>query len=123
MAVKRVLLVEPQFYTRVELEDALEPKGFQVTSVKDRYNALMKLKSQIFHLIMTGARDASNEVLFLLRSLREAGIVLPVVVLLSDPTASLVQRIGEYPPVEIVVMPYSLRELTRRMETVASRRR
>lgn len=117
-SMKRILLIEPEFYNRVDLEDTLSPHGFQVVSVKDRFSALMKLKSQVFNLMMTGLKDDPGELFFLLKSLRESGSTIPVVILAHLPTMEVIQKLSRYAPLEVVVQPYSIKNLVSKLEQV-----
>ena len=116
--MKRILLIEPEFYNRVELEDMLSPHAFQVISVKDRFSALMKLKSQVFNMILVILKKDPAELYFLLRSLRDSGTGIPVVILSSTPTMEVVQKLTRYNPVEIVVQPYSIKHLVNRLSHI-----
>jgi len=117
--MKRILLIEPGFYQRVDLEDTLSPHSFQVTSVKDRFSALMKLKSQVFNMIMTSMREDIKELMFLLKSLRDTGTTIPIVVLSTTPTAETVQRLSRFQPIEIIVQPYSIKQLVQRLDQIS----
>ena len=113
--MKRILLIEPEFYKRVELEDVLSPQGFQVSSVKDRYSALMKLKSQVFNIIMTCMKEDPGELFFLLQSLRDSGSVLPVVILAQSPTMAVIQKLSRFNPIEVIVQPFAFKHLVTRL--------
>ncbi|PIE03222.1 MAG: hypothetical protein CSA81_03565 [Acidobacteria bacterium] len=119
--MKRILFIEPDFYKRVDLEDILSPHGFQVISVKDRYAALMKLKSQIFSLILTELQTNDADLFFLLKSLRETDSKIPVVVLANKPTKELISQLTVYKPIEVIVMPFSIKHLAIRLNQIVKK--
>lgn len=117
-AIKQVLLVEPEFYTRVQLDDDLAPFGFQVVSVKKIRNALIKVKTQIFQAILVSYDNDVETPLRLLIALRQNFNMVPVVILTRRPTESQLVRLMQHKPVGVVVKPYSLMDLVQRLDTM-----
>lgn len=116
--MKRVLLIEPGFYARVKIDDELSQHGFQVTSVKAVDAALIKMKTQIFHIMLVSFDSMKEDTLRMLLALRESFNYIPVVVLTQRPTEEWLGRILQYRPVEILVTPYALPDLVLRMENM-----
>lgn len=115
----RVLLIEHEFYTRVDMDDQLSPYGFHVEPVKNLKNATIKLKVQSFDLIMLSFEDSIEEALRLLIALREAGNNLPVVLLARAPTPEMMAKFMRFENLEVVVKPYAVIELARRARELA----
>ena len=113
--MKQVLLIEPEFYTRVQLDDELAPHGYQVTSVKRVRNAIIKMKTQVFHIILMSYEEDVEGALRLLATLRQAFNSIPVVVLTKRPTENQLIQLMRFRPVEVVVRPYSLINLLDRI--------
>ena len=121
--MKHVLLIEPGFYSRVQLDDELAPYGFMVTSVKQVNSAIIKMKTQVFHLLLMSYDDDIEGGLRLLAALREAFNPLPVVMMTKKPTEDQLVRLMQFRPVEVIVKPYSLLDLVERMETMIQARK
>lgn len=113
--MKQVLLIETEFYTRVRLDDELAAHGFQVTSVKKIRDAFYKLKGQMFNVLLVSYDQEINTVLRLLATLRQSGNKIPAVILAKKPTEQQLIQLLSYRPLEVVVKPYSLVDLTRRL--------
>lgn len=116
--MKQVLLIESEFYTRVQLDDELAPYGYQVTSVKRVKNALIKMKTQIFNLIIISYDEQVDAALSLLATLRQGFNTIPVVVMTKRPTEEQLLQLLRFRPVELVVKPYSLVDLLARMSNL-----
>ena len=114
--MKQVLLIEPGFYPRVQLDDELSPHGYSVVSTKTVRNALIKMKTQVFHLVIISYSDQINLALQLLHDLRESFNLIPVVILSKQPTEKQLIQLLAYRPIDFVVKPYSLVNLLSRME-------
>lgn len=114
--MKHVLLIYPDFFTRVELDDMLAPKGFSVTATKDFGRAYVKLKSQSFQLIVTHIPQAFGMLTGFLSSLRSQRPDLPVVVLTERVTDVQVQELKRFAPLEVVLEPFSLFDLLKRFD-------
>jgi len=113
--MKRVLVIEPGFYTRVALDDELSQHGYQVTAVKTVESALIKMKTQIFHLILVSF-DGMEQITFqMLMALRESFNHVPVIVITKRPTEDQLVRLSQFRPVEILVQPYAMVDLLDRM--------
>jgi len=117
-ALKHILLIESEFYTRVQLDDDLSPYGFQVTSVKKVRNALIKLKTQIFQAIVISYDDDVETPLRLLATLRHIFNQSPVLVLAKRPTEAQLMQLMRYKPVEVMVKPYGLMDMVQRLESL-----
>ena len=116
MANKHILISEPGFYPRVQLDDELAPHGYQVTAVKRVEAAVMKMKTQVFHLLLMAYEEHVEEALRLLATLRESFNHIPVILLTKKPTETQIREVMQYRPIEIVVKPYSLFDLLGRIE-------
>ena len=114
--MKQVLLIEPGFYPRVQLDDELAPHGYQVVCTKTVRNALIKMKTQIFQLIIISYDEQVDDALRMLSSLRGSYNLTPVVVLTKRPTEEQMISLLGFRPIELVVKPYSLVDLIGRME-------
>ena len=114
--MKRILLVESDFYVRVQLDDHLDEHGFQVVCVKRVRDAMMKLRTQVFQVLLTSYEDDFIPSLRLLATLRATGNQLPVVVVTKRPTQEQLMQMMEYRPLEVLVKPYSMVELVQRLE-------
>lgn len=114
--MKQVLLIETEFYTRVRLDDELGAHGFQVTSVKKIRDAFFKLKGQMFNMLLVSYDQEINTVLRLLATLRQSGNKIPAVILAKKPTEEQLIQLLSYRPLEVVVKPYSLVDLMKRLE-------
>lgn len=117
-ALKQVMLIEPEFYTRVQLDDDLAPYGYQVTAVKRVRDALIKMKTQIFHLILISYETDVETPLRLLATLRQSFNQIPVIVMTKRPTEDQLLQLMRFKPVEIIVRPYSLVNLAERMDSL-----
>lgn len=117
-SLKQVLLVESEFYARVQLDDDLAPHGFQVTAVKKIRTAMQKLKSQIFHVVIVSYDADLDTPLRLLATLRHNFSPIPVVVLAKRPTEDQLIQLLAYKPVEVLVKPYALLSLVQRMNAL-----
>lgn len=115
---KQVLLIESEFYTRVQLDDDLSPFGFQITSVKRIKKALIKLKTQIFQAIVISYDTDVESPLRLLATLRHGFNQVPVLVLAKRPTEQQLIHLMRFKPVEVMVKPYSLMDMIQRLENM-----
>lgn len=113
--MKRILVIESNFYVRVHLDDQLESQGFEVVLCKKVRDALMKLRAQVFNVIVTSYDDDFFSTLRLLATIRSQGSKVPVVCLTKRPTESQMMQFMEYRPVEVIVKPYSIVALTERL--------
>ncbi len=113
--MKQILLVEPDFYPRVALDDQLAPNGFHVVPVKRIRDALIKLKTQVFQLVLISYEDVDPALRFL-ATLRHNQNKIPVVLLTKNPTQDDLIRLSSFPPIEVIIKPYSLHELIKRMD-------
>jgi len=120
--MKRVLVIEPGFYARVQLDDELTPYGFQVTAVKAVEQALIKMKTQIFNLLMVAYDDHEEDIRRMLLALRESFNYVPVVVLTKKPTEAQMVDLMRFRPLEIVVQPYALVDLVGRLNHLIAAR-
>ncbi|CAM2010793.1 response regulator [Acanthopleuribacter pedis] len=119
--MKQVLLVEPDFFPRVAIDDQLAPHGWNVVPVKRIRDALIKLKTQVFSLILMSYEDVDPALRFL-ATLRHNHNSIPVLLLTKNPTQEDLIRLSTFPPLEVIIKPYSLHDLIKRMEeTVAER--
>ncbi len=116
--LKQVLLVESEFYARVQLDDDLAPHGFQVTAVKKIRTAMQKLKSQVFQVVIVSYDDDFDTPLRLLATLRHNFNPVPVVVLAKRPTEDQLMQLMAFKPVEVLVKPYALLSLVQRMNAL-----
>jgi DNA-binding response OmpR family regulator len=113
--MKRVLVIETNFYVRVHLDDQLEEHGFEVVLCKRVRDALMKLKAQVFQVIVTSYDDDFHGTLRLLATIRAQGNKVPVVCLTKRPTEEQMVQFMQYRPVEVIVKPYSIVALVERL--------
>lgn len=118
--MKQILLIETEFYARVRLDDELAVHGYQVTSVKKVGDAFLKMKAQMFHVLMISYDQDFNMVLRLLATLRQGGSAIPVVILAKKPTESQLVQMLSFRPIEVIVKPYSLIDLLERMKSITS---
>jgi len=116
--MKQVLLIEPGFYPRVLLDDELSPHGYQVVSTKTVRNALIKMKTQVFQLVIISYDDQIDLALQLLYNLRESFNQIPVVILSKQPTEKQLIQLLNFRPIDFVVKPYSMVDLLARMESL-----
>jgi DNA-binding response OmpR family regulator len=113
--MKRILIIEDNFYVRVHLDDQLEEHGFEVVLCKRVREALMKLKAQVFNAIVTSYDDDFFATLRLLATIRAQGNKIPVLCLTKRPTEDQMMQFMNYRPVEVMVKPYSIVELVERL--------
>lgn len=114
--MRRILVIESDFYVRVHLDDQLEEHGFEVVLCKRVRDALMKLRAQVFNAIVTSYDDNFLATLRLLATIRAQNNKTPVVCLTKRPTEEQMVQIMEYRPVEVVVKPYSILALVERLD-------
>ncbi len=114
--MKQALLIESEFYARVRLDDELAVHGYQVTSVKRVKEALFKMKTQMFHILLTSYDKDPQMTLRLLATMRRSGNRTPAVVLAKKPTEEHLMQLLAFRPIEVLVKPYSLIELLDRIE-------
>ncbi|CAM2065828.1 Response regulator [Sulfidibacter corallicola] len=115
--MKQVLLVEPDFYPRVAIDDQLAPHGYHVVSVKRVRDALIKLKTQVFKMVLMSYEDVDPALRFL-ATLRQTQNKIPVILLTKRPTQEDLFRLMTFPPIEVMVKPYSLHKLLDRMDAI-----
>ncbi|MDJ0838341.1 MAG: hypothetical protein QNK37_17625 [Acidobacteriota bacterium] len=116
--MKRLLIIDPGFYSRVQMDDELSPQGFQVTAVKTVESALMKMKTQIFQALLVSFDEQAEDTLRMLLALRESFNFVPAVILTRKPTEQNLARLLRFRPIEIVVKPYSLVDLVARIDAL-----
>ena len=120
--MKRLLIIDPGFYARVQMDDDLAPHGFQVTAVKAVNSALIKMKTQIFQAVLVAFDEQAEDTLRMLLALRESFNFVPVLILTRKPTEQQMVRLLRYRPLEIVVKPYSLVDLVTRLDAMIKAR-
>jgi len=114
--MKQALLIESEFYNRVRMEDELAAHGYQAASVKRVKDALFKMKTQVFHLLLVSYDEDASQALRLLATMRRANNQTPVVLLAKKPTEEQLVQLSAFRPLEVIVKPYSLLELLERMD-------
>ena len=118
----RVLLAEDDAMIGAAVRDRLRGQGFAVDWVRDGRAADAALGGEVYDLLLLDLGLPGREGLAVLKSLRERGSTLPVVILtardaVDDRVAGLDAGADDY-----VVKPFDLKELEARLRAVLRRR-
>ena len=118
----RVLLAEDDAMIGAAVRDRLRGQGFAVDWVRDGRAADAALAGDVYDLLLLDLGLPGREGLAVLKSLRERGSTLPVVILtardaVDDRVAGLDAGADDY-----VVKPFDLKELEARLRAVLRRR-
>ena len=118
----RVLLAEDDAMIGAAVRDRLRGQGFAVDWVRDGRAADTALGGEVYDLLLLDLGLPGREGLAVLKSLRERGSTLPVVILtardaVDDRVAGLDAGADDY-----VVKPFDLKELEARLRAVLRRR-
>lgn len=118
---RRILLVEDDLALRTGLEDSLVQEGYVVQSAAEGHSGQRLLLSEPFDLAILDLMMPGRSGFEILRSAREAGLTLPILLLTargdeSDKVLGLELGADDY-----VTKPFSLRELLARVRAMLRR--
>ncbi len=118
----RLLLVEDDAMIGEALRAGLKRDGFVVDWVHDAANAAAVLRTEPFELLLLDLGLPGSDGLTLLRSLREGGVTLPVLIItardaVSDRVAGLDAGADDY-----LIKPFDLDELAARIRALLRRK-
>jgi two-component system chemotaxis response regulator CheY len=90
----KVLIVDDSLTVRQQVMAALSPAGFEVLEAENGYQALERLKSMTFALMICDVKMPEMGGLELLEKVRSSGVgaVPPIVMLTSEGRADLIDR-------------------------------
>ena len=111
-----VLLAEDELYVRLTVSFALEEAGMEVTAVDNGARALEHLTGTAMehrpvNLLVTDLQMPCMTGMELIRSLREQGIRVPILVLSAWATREMLARIRELWQVDFLEKPFEARDL------------
>lgn len=119
----RILIVDDEYSARDSLTKWFQVDGFQVDSAKDAYEALDKMKSQIFDIVLLDIKMPGMDGLELQEHIRELDpniIVIIITAFASVDTAIRAIKAGAY---DYVTKPFDPDDLEHTIENAMSQRK
>ena len=119
----RVLLVDDERSLTMALGRLLTMAGYELTTAPGGREALARLESMAFDVVVSDIRMPGMDGLSLLRSIRMKDLDLPVVFLTGSPTLETAVEAMEYGAFRYLTKPVDAQELTKVVEKAARTRK
>ena len=114
----RILVVDDDAIVIKSCRRILEPEGFEVTTVPSAVEALEKIKTLDFDLLLMDVKMPKHDGIFLMREINKNWPDIPIIVMSGYPTPETISDVFKLGAVQFIPKPFKPDELLKSIREV-----
>jgi len=114
----RILVVDDDAIVIKSCRRILEPEGFEVTTVPSADEALEKIKTLDFDLLLMDVKMPKHDGIFLMREINKNWPDIPIIVMSGYPTPETIADVFKLGAVQFIPKPFKPDELLKSIREV-----